>query len=120
MKVSIVIPYWNGSEKIKKHLPKVLEFARRNRVEEVIGVDDASTDKTVELLKSEYPEVDVVERQNNEGFASNVNTGFSRAQGDFVFLLNSDADPDMDVLKYALPHFEKSKVFSVGLNAGGL
>lgn len=120
MKTSIVIPYWNGAEKIRKHLPGVLEFARENNVEEVIASDDASTDGTVELLKTQFPDVVVVERKKNEGFASNVNTGFAQAKGDFIFLLNSDASAERDVLKYALPHFEDPKVFSVGCNVGGL
>lgn len=120
MKVSIVIPYWNGEEKIKKHLPKVLEFAKANNVLEVIASDDASTDGTVSLLKSQFPKVIVVERRKNKGFASNVNTGFSKAQGDLIFLLNSDASPDKDALKYALPHFSDPKVFSVGCNVGGV
>lgn len=119
-KVSIVIPYWNGVEKIKKHLPKVLEFARANQVLEVIASDDASTDGTVDLLKKGFPDVVVVERKQNGGFATNVNTGFSKAKGDYAFLLNSDASADKEVLKYALPHFENPKVFSVGLNVGGL
>lgn len=120
MKISIVIPYWNGAEKIKKHLPKVVEFAKANNVEEVIAADDFSTDNTVKLLKSDFPEVIVVERQKNSGFASNVNSGFSRSKGDYIFLLNSDASPEIDALKYALPHFENQKVFSVGCNVGGL
>lgn len=120
MKISIVIPYWNGEEKIKKYLPKVLKFAKDNQVEEVIASDDASTDGTVSLLKSKFSDVVVVERQKNSGFSSNVNTGFSHTKGDFIFLLNSDASPDNDALKYALPHFENPKVFSVGLNTGGL
>lgn len=119
MKVSIVIPYWNGEEKIKKHLPKVLEFARVNNIEEIVASDDASEDGTVKLLKNEFPDVVVVERKKNEGFASNVNTGFSHTKSDYVFLLNSDASADKNVLKYALPHFDNPKVFSVGCNAGG-
>ncbi|MFA6453502.1 MAG: glycosyltransferase [Microgenomates group bacterium] len=120
VKVSIVIPYWNGAEKIKKHLPKVLEFAHKNNIKEIIASDDASTDGTVGLLKNDFPEVIIVERKKNEGFASNVNSGFAKASGDLVFLLNSDASPDMDALKYALPHFENEQVFSVGCNVGGL
>ncbi|MDO8638151.1 MAG: glycosyltransferase family 2 protein [Candidatus Daviesbacteria bacterium] len=118
MKLSLVIPYWNGEEKIKKHLPSVLKFAHDNNVEEIIASDDASTDGTVKLLKDKFPEVTVIERAKNAGFASNVNTGFSKAIGDFVFLLNSDASPDENVLKFALPHFKNSKVFSVGCKVG--
>ena len=119
MKISIVIPYWNGAEKIKKHLPGVLEFAGANKVEEIVASDDASTDETVNLLKSEFPEVVVVERKKNEGFASNVNTGFAHAKGDIIFLLNSDASAGMDVLRYALPHFEDPKVFAVSTHETG-
>lgn len=116
----MVIPYWNGAEKIKKHLPKVLQFAKINKIEEIIASDDASTDNTVSLLKADFPEVVVIERKKNEGFASNVNSGFTRVTGDYVFLLNSDASPEKDALKYALPHFENQQVFSVGCNVGGL
>lgn len=114
MNVSIVIPYWNGTEKIKKHLPGVLKFAKENNISEVIASDDNSKDETVRLLKEKFPEVIVIERKKNEGFASNVNSGFEKAKGDFVFLLNSDASPDRNVLKFALPHFDDPKVFSVG------
>lgn len=120
MKVSIVIPYWNGAKKIPKYLPKVLEFAKANNITEIIASDDCSTDETVNLLKKDFPEVIVVERQKNAGFASNVNIGFSKATGDYIFLLNSDASPESDALKYALPHFDNPKVFSVGCNVGGL
>lgn len=119
-KTSIVIPYWNGAEKIKKYLPKVLEFAKKNSIDEIIATDDASTDETVNLLKKDFPEITIVERKKNEGFSSNVNTGVSKATGDFIFLLNSDAAPEPDVLKYALQHFANPKVFSVGCNVGGL
>lgn len=118
MNVSIIIPYWNGAEKIKKHLPRVLKFARENNISEIITSDDASTDDTVKLLKEKFPEVVIVERKKNEGFASNVNSGFEKAKGDFVFLLNSDATPEKDVLKFAMPHFDNPKVFSVGCRVG--
>ncbi len=119
-KISIVIPYWNGAEKIQRYLPDVLKFARTNNVEEVIASDDSSTDDTVQLLKNEFPDVVVIEREHNEGFSSNVNTGFSKAKGDFVFLINSDAMPGEAVFKYAMPHFDDKRVFSVGCNTGGL
>ncbi len=119
MKVSIVIPNWNGEEKLKKHLPGVLEIAKANGVHEVIVSDDASTDGSVQLLKSQFPEVVLVERKKNGGFSSNVNTGVKKASGDLVFLLNTDAGLEKDVFKYALPHFENPNVFSVGCNVGG-
>lgn len=118
MKISIVIPYWNGEEKIKKHLGNVLKFAKENNVLEVIASDDCSSDGTVKILKEEFPDVIIVERSKNGGFASNVNSGFEIAKGEFIFLLNSDATPEKDALKFAMPHFDNPKVFSVGCRVG--
>lgn len=114
--VSIVIPNWNGEEKLKKNLPKVL---KTKDVLEIIVVDDASTDGSVDLIKKEFPEIKLIKRQKNGGFSSTVNLGARSAKGDLVFLLNSDAFPEEDCLKSALPHFKNSQVFSVGCNVGG-
>lgn len=119
MRVSIVIPYWNGAEKIKKHLKSVIEIAKINGIEEIIACDDASTDETVALLKNEFPEIILVERKVNGGFSSNVNDGVAKATGDLILLLNSDADLIEGFLEYALPHFKNSDIFSVGFNTGG-
>lgn len=119
MKVSIVIPNWNGEEKLKKHLPGVFKVARAIGVHEVIVSDDASTDGSVNLLKSEFPEVVLVERKINGGFSSNVNEGVKRCTGDIFLLLNTDAGIDHDVFEFASPHFKNPEVFSVGCNTGG-
>lgn len=117
-KVSIVIPYWNGEEKVKKYLPAVLKAAREEGVLEIIASDDDSSDKTVALLKSQFPEVVTLARKENSGFSTNVNFAFEHTEADLVVLLNSDAAPKKDFLKYALPHFADSKVFSVGCRVG--
>lgn len=116
MKVSIVIPNWNGEEKLKKNLPRVLET---KGISEVIVVDDASTDKSVGILETEFPQIKLIKRLKNGGFSSTVNVGVKDAKGDLIFLLNSDAIPDENCLKYVLPHFEDGRVFSVGCNVGG-
>lgn len=116
LKVSIVIPNWNGAEKLRKHLPNVLKV---RGVSEVIVSDDASTDNSLQVLKDEFSEVKVIVREKNGGFAVNVNTGFSHAKGDLVFLLNSDASPAVDSLEKVLPHFENPRVFSVSCSTGG-
>lgn len=120
MKVSIVIPNWNGLDKLKRHLPRVVEVARFNKIEEIIVSDDVSTDGSVSLIKEKFPDVIVVQREKNGGFSSNVNTGIENAGGELIFLLNNDATPDKNFLNPTLPHFQNPKVFSVGCNTGGL
>ncbi|MDO8639000.1 MAG: glycosyltransferase family 2 protein [Candidatus Daviesbacteria bacterium] len=120
MKVSIVIPNWNGYSKLQQHLPEVVSLAKKLNFEEIIVVDDGSTDESVRLLKSEFPEVKLIEKQANSGFSSTVNLGVKSVKSEIVFLLNNDAHPKDDFLDPALKHFENPKIFSVGCNVGGI
>lgn len=116
MKVSIVIPNWNGADKLRKNLPYVL---RVKGVDEVIISDDASTDESIEIIEKEFPQVKLVARVKNSGFSSNVNTGVKAASSDLIFLLNNDAVPNENCLDSVLYHFKNPKVFAVGANTGG-
>lgn len=118
MKTSIVIPNWNGAEKLRKHLPDVLKAAQFSKVDEIIVVDDASTDDSVKVLVSDFPEIKLIKKEHNNGFSSTVNLGVQKASGDFIALVNNDASPRVDFLKFVLPHFDDPKVFSVGCNVG--
>lgn len=116
MKTSIVIPNWNGVGKIEKNFPAVTKV---RGVSEIIVVDDASDDGSVELIKKNFPQIKLVKNKKNLGFATTVNIGVKEASGDLVFLLNNDAKPSIDCLEKALDHFNDPKVFSVGLSTGG-
>ncbi len=116
MKTSIVIPNWNGAEKLIRHLPNVLKV---KEIDEVIVVDDASTDNGVELIKRDFPKVKLIEKKVNTRFADTVNLGVKNSIGDLVFILNNDASPAPDALRNNLKHFEDPKVFSVSCNSGG-
>lgn len=118
MKVSIVIPNWNGAFKLKKHLPDVLEAAEFGGVNEIIVVDDMSTDRSVRVIEEEFSEIKLIKKEKNSGFSSTVNLGVQRSSGELIVLLNNDASPKKDFLKFALPHFENKNVFSVGCNVG--
>jgi GT2 family glycosyltransferase len=60
---------------------------------EVVLVDNASSDGSVELLAGEFPEVRVVLNDRNEGFAGGANVGVKAAASNTVLLLNNDAVP---------------------------
>ncbi len=120
MKVSIVIPNWNGEEKLKKHLPQVIKAARTSHAEEIIVVDDASSDNSIEILRTKFPDVNYIKKEKNSGFSTTVNIGFKQAKGDLIALLNSDAHPNIDFIENTLVHFKNPRVFGVGCNVGGL
>lgn len=111
MKVSIVIPNWNGVYLMKKHLKNVIKAASGA---EIIVADDMSTDGSVEYLHKNFPAVHVVERKTREGFAANVDAGVASAKGDIVVLLNTDVEPEPGFLTALIRHFEDPEVFAVG------
>ncbi|MFZ5433783.1 MAG: glycosyltransferase family 2 protein [Calditrichota bacterium] len=57
---------------------------------EIMVVDNASTDGSVELIENEFPEVILIKSARNLGFAAALNRGFERALGEFYFILNPD------------------------------
>ena len=116
IKVSIVIPNWNGKRLLEKNLPKVLKACQKwaKTGWEIIVVDDASTDDSVEFLKKNYSQVKIVVHQKNQRFAAACNTGVKAAKGKVVVLLNNDVVPELDFLKPLLARFVDSQVFAVG------
>ena len=87
-KVSVIIVNYNG-----RHLLGELfeSLARQTRpADEVIMVDNASTDGSAEYVRQRFPLVKVIEALTNTGFAEGNNIGVASAQGDYVALSNSD------------------------------
>lgn len=111
MKISVVIPNFNGEQVLKKNLEKVLSVLP---TQEIIVVDDASTDESVAMLRRLYPKVKVICRRHNNGFASTANDGVLSSTNDLVLLLNHDVYPEEGVIDYLIPHFQDQRVFAVG------
>jgi GT2 family glycosyltransferase/SAM-dependent methyltransferase len=86
--VSVVIPNWNG----RRWLPACLGALAAQDVapHEVIAVDNGSGDDSVEYLRTEHPEVRVLELGSNTGFAHAANVGLAAARSELVVLLNTD------------------------------
>lgn len=90
--ISIVIPNYNGV----KYLERLLSALRAQTrpADEVVVVDDASTDASVAYLKANASHVRVVARRRNGGFVAAVNTGVAAATGSLIALLNNDTEPE--------------------------
>jgi GT2 family glycosyltransferase len=81
--VSVVVVAWNALPWIEQCLASVAG-------EDVIVVDNGSTDGTVEFVREHFPDVRVIE-QDNRGMGGGNNSGMRGAAGRYFFLLNSDA-----------------------------
>ncbi|MEK7458474.1 MAG: glycosyltransferase family 2 protein [Patescibacteria group bacterium] len=89
-KISIVILSYNTKEYLIKALKSVALVAEKDW--EIIVVDNASTDGSPEIVKHKFPSVTLIRNKNNLGFAGGNNIGMQRAKGQYVMLLNSDAE----------------------------
>jgi GT2 family glycosyltransferase len=86
--ISVVILNWNGLDCIIDCVESVEKTLYSNI--EIIIVDNASTDGSLELAKTRFPNVKLLELKENIGFAAGNNRGFEKAQGKFVATLNND------------------------------
>ncbi|WP_068783735.1 glycosyltransferase family 2 protein [Paenibacillus phocaensis] len=73
---------------------------------EVIVVDNASADGSVEAIRSEYPNVVLIANQDNTGFAKANNQGMAVAQGRYVLLLNSDTVVQPDTFQTMVSYMD--------------
>lgn len=89
MDVSVIIVNYNTCKVLNDCLASVFQYTS-NIEYEVIVVDNASNDESVEMVKNKYPSVKIIESQKNLGFGKANNLGFEYSSGRNIFLLNSD------------------------------
>ncbi len=90
--IDVIIPNYNGSALLPVCLDSLRAQTRRDFT--VTVVDDASTDDSVAIITSRYPEVQVLRLAQNRGFAAAVNAGLAATHQPFVALLNNDTEAD--------------------------
>jgi GT2 family glycosyltransferase len=87
--LSIIIVNYNVKEFLQ-NLIHSIEKASNNLSTEIIVVDNASTDGSVELIKSKFPSIILIENKSNLGFGKANNQGLKISNGNFILLLNPD------------------------------
>jgi GT2 family glycosyltransferase len=88
--VAIVILNWNGRAFLEKFLPSVMASSYINK--RIIVVDNASSDDSIQFLQSNFPLVEIIKNNRNEGFAKGYNVALSQISSDYYVLLNSDVE----------------------------
>jgi GT2 family glycosyltransferase len=101
-RVAVVILNWNGEKFLRQFLPGVVQHSEA--LADVVVIDNASSDSSLNLLRSEFPSVSIVELDKNYGFAGGYNHGLRKVPNEFYVLLNSDVEVTPDwiapVLRY--------------------
>ncbi len=91
---SVVVVNYRGADDTCTALAALRELNWPREQLEVIVVDNASGDGSVERIAKEFPEVRVVALEENRGFAAGCNAGAEVATGQYLAFLNNDARPD--------------------------
>ncbi len=89
LELSICIVSWNVRDDLLACLDSIYSGAGDLSVE-VIVVDNASADDTALATAQRYPQVRVIENEDNRGFAAGCNQGIEQATGRYILLLNPD------------------------------
>jgi GT2 family glycosyltransferase len=110
---SVVIPNWNGRGLLEKYLPPLIHAMRGHPDNEIIVVDNGSTDGSAEFVRQHFPQIRLLALPKNLGFGGGSNAGFRAARNDIVVLLNSDMRVAEDFLAPLLEGFSQPDVFAV-------
>ncbi len=119
MKVSVIIPNYNGENLLKANLPRVLEEINeyRHGKTEIMVIDDFSSDESIQVLeefKKKQINLTILKNEKNLGFSSTVNHGVKKSTGEIIVLLNTDVYPEKNFLDPLLKHFKNEKIFAAG------
>lgn len=111
--VSIVIPNWNGADLLQSFLPSVMEAQKQYPdLAEIIVVDDASTDDSVQLLRKDFPDAKLIVHEKNRGFGKACWSGALAALHPILIYLNSDVKVDPLFISPLVECFENPDVFT--------
>ena len=123
LEVSILIPTYNGKDRLKKNLPAVIEavnqFDPHHQKSEIIILDDASPQSVILPVSlwlncPESSQVKYSRSNKNLRFAKTCNRGAKLAKYPILIFLNDDVRPEIDFIAPLVKHFQDSQVFAVG------
>ena len=133
MKISLVVPNYNGIDCLKECLPSIFAAGGFTPLErkldskdessfltgftdgqnEVLVVDDGSRDGSVDFIKTHFPQVRLIQNKKNKGFGFTCNRGIKAAKNEIVVLINNDIILTKDFLKPLINHLQREDVFVV-------
>lgn len=112
--ISFIIVSWNVRELLKRALQAMLDDTRAERIE-IIVVDNASRDGTVEMLRENFPNARVIANAENVGFTRGNNQALQIAQGRYLFLVNPDTEIQRGAARALIEFMDASANARVGI-----
>lgn len=104
--VSVIIVNYNTKYLIKDCIKAIIDNTEGINFEIIVS-DNGSVDGSCEMIRSEFPDVRIIENKKNLGFGTANNRGLTIARGKYVFYLNSDTVIKNNALKIFFDYFEE-------------
>jgi hypothetical protein len=110
--ISIVIVSWNVREHLKANLARLFSLSD-SATREIFIVDNASSDGSVDMLRRDFPQAQLITNDENLGFAKACNQALKLARGKVIILLNPDMLVETGALDKVLAKLEADKSIGV-------
>ncbi len=111
LSVTLAIPCYNAGEYLQQALDSV--YDQTVMPEEILAIDDGSTDSTAEVIRNN-PAVGAIVHEKNLGIGSARNSAFANARGDIIVFLDADGVADPRFIEQLLVCYRDSNVAGVG------
>jgi len=109
--ISTIILNWNGRELLAPCIRSVKEQTYPNM--EIILVDNASTDGSVEFMKNLFADLRVIVNPKNLGYGGGNNRGMGETGGEYIFILNSDTEIQEDCVQLLWKAIQRNDTIGV-------
>lgn len=96
---TVIVLNWNGLRFLKDCFDSLAKQTYPRDKYEVMLLDNASEDDSVEFVSKHYPDVRIERSAANLGFSGGMNLGMRKSKGEYMILLNNDTILDPDWLK---------------------
>lgn len=135
-KLAVIILNWNGLELLRRFIPEAVRTTFSPEVDLIVA-DNGSTDSSIEWLRSQFPQVRILELGQNLGFAEGYNRAIAECREyPYTILLNSDvmvsegwwqplisfmeSNPDVGACQPKIRSFHNPEYFEYAGAAGGM
>jgi GT2 family glycosyltransferase len=98
---AIVLLNWNGRKFLEEFLPSLCAYSANARI---VMIDNASTDDSITFVNQHFSTIEIVENDQNYGFAGGYNEGLKHIKADYYLLINTDVEVTENWLE---PLFER-------------
>ncbi len=107
--VAVVILNFNGKDFLEKFLPSILEHSGNA---EIVVADNASSDKSLQLLEGNFPSVRLIQFSVNHGFAGGYNEALKQIEAEFFAIINSDVEVTEGWLSRLVDFLKANKAYA--------